>query len=240
METRLHFEILPQPDDTTCGPTCLHSIYSYYNDDISLIRVVNEIQYLEGGGTLAALLGCHALRRGYKATLYTFDMQVFDPTWFTLSSEEIARKLTLQLAVKRTPKMEVVTQAYQEFLGLQGKILLVDLSSEFIRGFLKKQRPIITGLSSTYLYRCAREVDKGNKLFYDDIQGEPTGHFVVLSGYDINKRCVSLADPLYPNPMSENQHYEVKFNRLIPAIMLATLSFDANLLIITPRQKKQP
>ena len=32
--------------------------------------------------TLAVLLGCHALRRGYEATIYTFNLQVFDPTWF--------------------------------------------------------------------------------------------------------------------------------------------------------------
>jgi len=238
METRLHFEILPQPDDTTCGPTCLQSIYSYYNDDISLTQVIDEVQTLEGGGTLAVWLGCHALDRGYNVTLYTFDMQVFDPTWFALSSAEIAGKLALQLEVKHTPKMEVVTRAYLDFLDLNGQILLADLSTEFIRGFLKKQRPIITGLSATYLYRSAREIEKGNQSFYDDIKGVPIGHFVVLSGYDFNKRSALLADPLHPNPMSGNQHYEVKFNRLIPAIMLATLTFDANLLIITPNQKK--
>lgn len=237
METRLHFEILPQPDDTTCGPTCLHSIYSYYNDDISLSQVIHEVQHLEDGGTLAVLLGCHALKRGYNATLYTFDMQVFDPTWFELSSEDMLEKLALQLEVKHTPKMEVITKAYRDFLDLRGKILLKDLSTEFIRGFLKKDKPIITGLSSTYLYRCAREVDRGNELFYDDINGEPTGHFVVLSGYDFKTRSALIADPLNPNPMSDNQHYEVKFNRLIPAIMLATLTFDANVLVITPKKK---
>jgi hypothetical protein len=238
METQFHFEIMRQPDDTTCGPTCLHSIYSYYNDTISLDQVIEEVPALEGGGTLAVVLGCHALQRGYDATLYTFDMQVFDPTWFCLSSEEMADKLTLQLEVKHTPKMEVVTKAYLEFLGLKGKILLEDLSTELIRRILKQHKPIISGLSSTYLYRSARELDLGNRLIYDDINGEPTGHFVVLSGYDINTRKAMIADPWHPNPMSENQYYEVKFNRLIPSIMLSTISFDANMLVITPRKKK--
>ncbi len=238
MENRLHFEILPQPDDTTCGPTCLHSIYSYYDDDISLSQVIKEVPYLEGGGTLAVWLGCHALKRGYDVTLYTFDMQVFDPTWFDLPPEELGQKLTLQLEVKRTPKMEVITQAYLDFLDLKGKILFADLSTEFIRGFLKKDKPIITGLSSTYLYRSAREVDLGNQLIFDDIHGEPTGHFVVLSGYDFKTRSAVVADPFHSNPLGDDQYYEVKFNRLIPAIMLATLTFDANLLVITPRKKK--
>jgi hypothetical protein len=238
METQFHFEIMRQPDDTTCGPTCLHSIYNYYNDTISLEQVIEEVPALEGGGTLAVVLGCHALQRGYDATLYTFDMQVFDPTWFYLSSEEMAEKLKLQLEVKHSPKMEAVTNAYLEFLGLKGKILLEDLSTELIRRILKQHKPIISGLSSTYLYRSARELDLGNRLIYDDINGEPTGHFVVLSGYDINTRKAMIADPWHPNPMSENQYYEVKFNRLIPSIMLSTISFDANMLVITPRKKK--
>ncbi|TKB09256.1 peptidase-C39 like family protein [Desulforhopalus sp. IMCC35007] len=238
METQIHFEILRQPDDTTCGPTCLHSIYSYYNDTISLAQVIEEVPALEGGGTLAVVLGCHALQRGYDATLYTFDMQVFDPTWFCLSAEEMAEKLILQLEVKHTPKMETVTRAYLEFLRLKGKILLEDLSTELLRRILKQHKPIISGLSSTYLYRSARELDLGSRLIYDDINGEPTGHFVVLSGYDINTRKAMIADPWHPNPMSDNQYYEVRFNRLIPAIMLSTISFDANMLVITPRKKK--
>lgn len=54
METRLHLEILPQPDDTTCGPTCLQAIYTFFNDDISLEDVVAGVKRLEHGGTLAA------------------------------------------------------------------------------------------------------------------------------------------------------------------------------------------
>src|SRR5207244_2038397 len=80
METRLKLDILPQPDDTTCGPTCLHALYRYYDDELSLDTVIDQVQSLEGGGTLAVLLACHALRRGYDATLYTYNLQLFDPT----------------------------------------------------------------------------------------------------------------------------------------------------------------
>ena len=71
-----------QPDDTTCGPTCLHAVYGYYGDEAELDQVIQETVRLEHGGTLALLLGCHALRRGYQATIYTYHLQVFDPTWF--------------------------------------------------------------------------------------------------------------------------------------------------------------
>src|SRR5690606_27929210 len=78
----LEVNIHPQPCDTTCGPTCLHAIYRYLGDAISLAQVVAECPRLEEGGTLAALLGTHAVRRGYQATIYSYNLRVFDPTWF--------------------------------------------------------------------------------------------------------------------------------------------------------------
>ena len=67
--SRLHLDILPQPDDSTCGPTCLHAVYRYFGDYVPLPVMVAEVPQLETGGTLASLLGLHALRRGYRARL---------------------------------------------------------------------------------------------------------------------------------------------------------------------------
>ena len=101
MESKLEIEILPQPDDTTCGPTCLHAVYRYYGDSIPLRDVISEVQKLEEGGTLAVLLGLHALRRGYRATLYTYDLQVFDPTWFEDEVSNLDERLTLRMQHRR-------------------------------------------------------------------------------------------------------------------------------------------
>src|SRR5262245_26599770 len=35
----LDFDIKAQPDEVTCGPTCLHALYQYYGDKISLKQV---------------------------------------------------------------------------------------------------------------------------------------------------------------------------------------------------------
>jgi hypothetical protein len=61
-----NFAIRPQPSDTTCGPTCLHAMYRYCADTISLEEVISGVKYLKDGGTLAAMLACHALGRGYS------------------------------------------------------------------------------------------------------------------------------------------------------------------------------
>jgi hypothetical protein len=75
---------------------------------------------------------------------------------------------------------------------------------------------------------------------YDDVRGEPTGHFVVLAGYDRKERSVLVGDPLKPNPVAQTQYYQVSIYRLICAIMLGVLTFDGDLLIIEPQRAKKP
>ncbi len=232
MLTRLPLQILPQPDEITCGPTCLQAVYRYFNDDLPLDRVIAEVPMLQGGGTLAVLLGCHALRRGYRATIYSYKLQLFDPTWTHLNPQELTARLEAQMRFKEDAKLHLASRAYIEFLERGGKLRFEDLTPALIRRYLKRSIPIITGLSATYLYRSAREY--GPNCDYDDIRGVPSGHFVVLRGYDRAERKVLVADPLIPNPVAETQKYTVNIDRVICSILLGVLTYDANLLIIQP------
>jgi hypothetical protein len=222
-------EVHPQPDDTSCGQTCLHAVYRYYGDDLPLERILNEIETLDTGGTLAVTLACHALRRGYRAVIYTYNLQVFDPTWFS-DGVDIEARLEAQAKAKRDAKLRVATKSYLEFLRLGGRLDYEELRPDLLRRLLKRQTPILTGLSATYLYGCAREWEEG----YDDVRGVPMGHFVVLSGYDPETRRIMVADPLRENPAYGSQHYDVGIERLIGAIFLGILTYDANLLVVTP------
>jgi hypothetical protein len=234
VKSRLPFRILPQPDEITCGPTCLQAVYAYFEDDIPLSRVITEVSMLEGGGTLAVLLACHALRRGYRATIYTYKLQLFDPSWLVEPGIDLKDKLRRQMAFKDDPRLHVASEAFIEFLDLGGELRFEDLAGSLIRRYLSKSIPIITGLSATYLYRTPREFGRDGD--FDDIRGEPSGHFVVLHGYDRTVRSILIADPLLPNPMAEVQNYPVSIDRAIGAILLGVLTYDANLLIIRPRK----
>ena len=224
------FKILPQPNDTTCGPTCLQAVYDFYNDYVDLNQVISEVIALKDGGTLAVLLANHALRRGYKATIYTYNLEVFDPTWKTLSHDLLADKLAKQMVYKNDKKLRTAIDSYLEFLMLGGNIKFEELSPGLLRSYLKKNIPVLTGLSSTYLYQCPREY--GEHCEYDDERGFPCGHFVVLYDYDHENKLVQLADPLLPNPVSETQYYAVPMQRLLNSILLGVITYDANLLII--------
>ncbi len=236
MKTDLELTILPQPDDTTCGPTCLHAVYSYFGEQTSLDEIIREVTTLDSGGTLAVYLACHALRRGYSASIYTYNLHFFDPTWFAPGDHDLHGKLLAQATLKKDDqRLHAAARGYIDFLKLGGKLHFEDLNRSLIRNTLRKSLPIITGLSSTYLYRSMREY--GPDGVDDDLRGEPTGHFVVLSGYDRDERSVHIADPYHKNPVStalSAHYYSVHIDRVISAILLGVLTHDANFLIIQP------
>ncbi len=224
------FDILRQPDETTCGPTCLHAIYQYHKDNISLTQVIREVPHLEGGGTLGVHLACHALKRGYHATVYTYNLHVFDPSWFK-GKVDFHQKLEAQMAYKSNPKLHIASKAYQEFFKLGGILKFEELTPRLIRTYLHRSVPILTGLSSTYLYQDRRELVNSQG---DDIRGEPVGHFVVLAEYFKDTRGILVADPYIPNPVANSHKYTVSIDRVIGAILLGIVTYDANLLIIEP------
>jgi hypothetical protein len=232
----LNFDIKAQPDEVTCGPTCLHALYQYYNDDIPLKEVIAGVKSFKSGGTLAVMLGNHALQRGYKAHIYTYNLNVFDPTWFKCSSQKMITFLKKQMRYKhRSKKLQVASRAYIKFLEAGGKLLNAELNNDLIKGYLKKSIPVLTGLSATYLYGTSREISESNK--FDSIKGEPAGHFVIINGFDENNN-VYLADPMNPNPL-KSQYYNVNFDRLVNSILLGIVTYDANLLIIEPKERQE-
>jgi len=235
MKARLDFRITPQPTDTTCGPSCLHAVYRYFGTDIPLGQLITEVDTLEEGGTLGVFLGCHALRNGFTARMYTYNLTVFDPTWFSEQPHRIPDKLREQMRYKENAKLRKASGGYLDFIELGGDIRFEDLTTALIRKYLKRSIPIITGLSSTYLYRSMREV--GSEGRDDDVRGEPAGHFVVLHGYDREERTVLIADPFGQALNPDRHHYAVNIDRVVGSILLGILTYDANLLIVQPRKE---
>jgi hypothetical protein len=229
----LDLEIQRQPDDATCGPTCLHAVYRYFGDEIPLEDVVAQVPQIVGGGTLAVNLANHALRRGYGALILTYNLTVFDPSWFEGKTSDLTERLRAQAQVKNDRKLVEATDAYLEFLRLGGEMAMEDLTPALLRRWLERERPILTGLSASFLYRSARETGE-EKLVEDDLRGVPTGHFVVLCGWDPDDRTVCVADPLENHPRFQAHVYWLPVERVINAVLLGVLTYDANLLLLEP------
>lgn len=235
---QLPLDMLPQPDETTCGPTCLHAVYRYWGRDEALTDVIARTGKLERGGTVAVFLACDALRHGFEATIYTYNLTLFDPSWFA-GGVDIAERLQRQYEEKpNDARVREVTPGYLEFLRLGGRLRLRDLSRYLLRGLLRRRKPIITGLSSTYLYRAMREYGPDDRP--DDVRGTPGGHFVVLAGYDRQARTIRVADPYAPHPYGPTLDYWLKIDRVVGAILLGIVTHDANLLIVSPKADQRP
>lgn len=229
----LRLDIASQPDDTTCGPTCLHAVYRFFRDELALETVIDEVCALDGGGTLASLLGHHALGRGYRAILHSVNLRLFDPTWFGLERRALLERLRARMAARPDePRWHAAGEAYVSFLERGGELRFADLSARLILRLLDRELPVLTGLSATWLYRESRELADGRP---DDVAGDPVGHFVVLCGYDERTHKVRVADPLHPDPsIAAGWQYDIPVDRLVNAILLGVLTFDANLLQIEP------
>ncbi len=252
MKHALELEIQTQPNDSSCGPTCLAAVYRYWDDSVDLPQLISQVGQLVSGGTLAVQLACHALRKGYDAVITTYNLQVFDPTWFRTHdgvgiNRDLSEKLQRQLEVKGSRpdvdqfRLQVATESYLRFLSLGGRIQMQPLDEHLIVSTLTQAVPILCGLSATYLYAERRERwqppdDSGRTSIADDVGGDPAGHFVVLHGYDPQTRNVSIADPMHPNPMAPTNKYIAPLSRVTSAILLGTLTYDANLLTLVPRK----
>ncbi len=235
----LDIKMHSQPDDESCGPTCLQAIYEYYGKDRRLEELVLTVERSMSGGTLAPLLGKHALNEGFDSIVYINNLNLFDPSWFKhgdVSSEKLIENLSLQMQYKQDPALVQVSMAYLDYLRLGGRVRFKTLTVKLLQSYFDKKIPILTGLSATYLYSSSRErfTTEGISI-YDDIRGTPCGHFVILCGYDEHHRRIVVADPTRENPLSHNNYYTVSSHHLINAIMLGVLTFDANLLIIQPK-----
>lgn len=216
----------------TCGPTCLHAVYRFWQDDEPLASVIGRTRRLDHGGTFAVFLACDALAKGYRATIYTYNLLVFDPTWFRMGAD-LHERLQRQCEVKSEPGLRHVTEGYLEFLRRGGRLRMQDLSARLIRRILRRGLPIITGLSATYLYRAAREYGDGLR---DDIGGAPVGHFVVITGHDERRGALLVVDPYQPTPYGPQHAYWIDIDRAVGAILLGIVTHDANLLVLHPRR----
>lgn len=228
-----------QPDDVTCGPTCLRKVYDFYGVEATPEQVLAEIDRNEDGGTLAVFLGISALRRGFRARIYSYDLRIFDPTWFGLDGEALCEKVHARIPHLRDGNSLRAAKAYLSFLGLGGVLAFDELTPSLLKAILDRGHPVLAGLSATYLYRMPRErqVERTSLLVDDDVAGEPTGHFVVITGYEHWGRSFVLRDPSEHVPVSHTDRHVVDAHRLVNSILLGDLTYDAVLLELWPAEE---
>jgi hypothetical protein len=228
----LRLERFTQPDDVTCGPTCLRKVFLHFGLDVPLETVIGEIDRNDDGGTMAVFLGLAALERGFAARIYSYDLRIFDPTWEGLEMEALAGKIRQRIPHLAHPQVRRSASAYLDFLERGGSLGFEELTPTLLKGILNRDHPILAGLSATHLYRFPRERHDPitHELIDDDVAGDPTGHFVVISGYEQWGRRFVVLDPSAHVPQTGDGRVVVDAQRLINSILLGDLTYDAVLL----------
>jgi hypothetical protein len=230
-----------QPDDVTCGPTCLRKVYDFYGMEIDLEEVVDGIERNEDGGTLAVFLGMAAMRRGLNARIFCYDLQIFDPTWAPLTRDALVARIRARFPYLRDAKRKRAAVAYVRYLEMGGELAFDELTPGLLKSIIDRGHPVLAGLSATYLYRFPRERwDSAlGRLVDDDVAGEPTGHFVVISGYENWGRRLTILDPSEHVPASDDGRVMADADRVINAILLGDATYDAVLLELWPNHEEE-
>jgi hypothetical protein len=226
----LPVDVEQQPDDESCGITCLQAIFRYYHHEVQLDQLRQEVEHWQSGGTVSVNLARNAIDHGFDATVYSYNIQIFDPTWRHLPVEALADKLKQRQRRIRSKKQKKVIGFYLDFLRKGGTIKFDDLDEELFNRLFLARTPIIVGLSATYLYQSMRETPNCDD---DDIIGNPVGHFVVVAGWDADSRTVLVQDPLQRNPISKTGTYTLPFTKFSNAVMLGALTYDENMLVLS-------
>ena len=95
---------------------------------------------------------------------------------------------------------------------------------------------MLSGLSATWLYGHMRERPHDNE--YDDVKGEPVGHFVTICGYVARGERFLVVDPSPHAAYGRNGRYTVLADRLIHSILLGDVTYDSVLLELDPQGGK--
>ena len=236
----LAVERIIQPDDLTCGPTCLRKVFAFFGNPTPLDDVLDALERNEDGGTLAVFLGIAALKQGYNARIYSYDLRIFDPTWYGLDTKGLTEKIFERFPYLSDEKRLRAAGAYIRYLEMGGELSFDELTPGLLKAIIDRGHPVLAGLSATYLYRYPRERwdARLERHVDDDVRGEPTGHFVVISGYDHWGRKLIVVDPSEHVPAATNGRAIVDAERLINAILLGDVTYDAVLLEVWPKQNE--
>lgn len=239
---------IAQPDEVSCGPTCLAKVLASYGDPRPVPSLVSRLRRNPDGGTQAVYLAHLAMDLGYKVRLYPFGVRNFDPTWWELPDHALIGRLDARHRVLQaqgaTDRTLDTLRAWRDLLVRGGKVEFVEPGPKLLVGILAKGRPVICGLSASWLYRESRERPHDNVP--DDLAGEPVGHFVVVRGYTGGGLHFHVADPAddlpgaLPADPAELRpgEYPLPADRLIHAVLLGDTTGDAVLLEIWPARPR--
>jgi hypothetical protein len=223
-----------QPTNTSCSPTALSILFSYYGRSDSVDTISKSVpQSLDEKGqelgTINQEMAVWCLMLGFKVSMYTFDVQIIDMSWQSLSKAEVIKRLVAGLDGVTVPSLgkewsKAYRQSYINFLKADGKLVIQpSVTSELLYKLLEKG-PVLPCVCDNTLYGSGKSRHDGKEnTIPDDTKGKATNHSIVIYGHDSNGNFLT-ADPCY-----KPGRHSISPERMIAAISTAQIECD-NLL----------
>jgi hypothetical protein len=217
-----------------CVQACAAQILAYYGINKSIEEIKQEVPvYIDSNnrllgsslGHMAAYFG----QLGLKVTIHVCDIEIFDPSWQGLSNQEIMLKLRerrnyLKHARYDKNALDLVIDGYIQLLSSDARIVFPIVDETYLYELLQKG-PIYAVVSFNFLNRVAKyRIEADGKPVKDSIEGSPSSHAAVISGYKEGK--FEITDPDY----EFGGKRLIESNLLIAAFYLAETEFDSVLI----------
>lgn len=229
--------ITEQTTDYNCGPTVLSAVLNHFNIAVSPDEISNNLRYFtEEHGTFITCLGMYALEKNLDATIYTYDLDVFDLTWNNGTDELLYHLNKMLLKCNTEDEMKrLAIQYYIEFLKNGGHIEICPDFNFTFNNIFSKERAVIAGVSSQILYRGSRINDNGDY----DIYGKQEGHFIIAEPA-VNASymgIVDISDPYGLKSKYGKLNYSITFDTFVQAVLQSTHTHDGAWLEITKQKE---
>lgn len=139
-------------------------------------------------GTWTSYLGIYAIKQGFDVLLYYCNVRYIDPSWFNLPRRKLMKKLKTALKKEKNKRKKDGLISLLDYIKEKGKIIFQIPSKNLIINYLKTKCPVIVCVTNTILHNKKRFDFKKQKT---SEYGEPSGHFIVISGYENGNFIIS-------------------------------------------------
>ena len=220
-----------QPTNTTCSPTALSMLLSFYGKNFTVTEVLDKVPQVhneegEPFGTINQQMATWCMSLGFDVSLYTFDCQVIDQSWATLPNEKLLERLEARKSGWAVPSLgdawtKAYAQSYIDFVKAGGELTIQPAITSKLLYNLLEDAPVLVCASYSTLYGAGRTENFDEfRSASDDVNGRTWNHSVVIYGNDENGNFL-IADPFKKPGL-----HVVEPERMIAAISTAQIECD--------------
>lgn len=228
-----------QPTATTCSRTALSILLSRYGRKSTPAEIEAKVPQVRNDqgveqGTINVQLATWCIHQGFAVTLYSFDCQVIDQTWASLSPDAVLARLDACLSAPPVPSLgpswsRAYREAFIEFIRAGGHLVILPYLQKKLLLQLLQSGPVLACVSYNILHGEGRKPQVSLcELVPDDVNGRALNHSIVIYG-NTSDGSLLIADPWQKPGL-----HVIDAERIIAGISGAQMECDSMLFTITP------